>query len=56
MGLSKVWELCGLKYTEGFHDGLSDAKITAECFFRLVKGEKHFEEFKEYEIPKELLE
>lgn len=67
MGLKRVLKLCGLKDNrmhlndkeevdnEGTpHNALEDAKLTAECFSRLIYGKNLFPEYAEYEIPGEL--
>lgn len=36
------------------HNALEDAKLTAECFSRLVYGKNLFEEFSEFKIPEYL--
>ncbi|MBU2104430.1 MAG: 3'-5' exonuclease [Nanoarchaeota archaeon] len=66
MGLSKILEFCGLPderlqikdeeiIKEGKpHNALEDAKLTAECFSRLMFGKNLFPEFIKFEVPKEL--
>ncbi len=67
MGLHKVLEFCGMKDNrmnldekdevekEGTpHNALEDAKLTAECFSRLINGKNLFPEYSKYEIPEEL--
>ena len=66
MNLSKALELCGLKderiqlngediIKEGkHHNALEDAKLTAECFSRLVYGKNLFPEFSEFPVPEVL--
>lgn len=66
MGLSNVLKFCGLKderikledgkvVKEGkAHNALEDAKLTAECFSRLIYGKGIFEEYKKFKIPEYL--
>jgi len=61
MGLKNILKFCGIEDarighdTEGTpHNALEDAKLTAECFSRLVYGKKLFPEFSKFEIPQEL--
>jgi len=66
MGLHQVLELCGLpdkrlimcngKVAQDgeAHNALKDAKMTAECFSRLMFGKNLFEEYVKFEIPEEL--
>ena len=66
MNLSKALELCGLKderiqlngediIKEGkHHNALEDAKLTAECFSRLVYGKNLFPEFSKFPVPEVL--
>jgi DNA polymerase III epsilon subunit-like protein len=66
MSLSKILELCGLEdkrvsvkdgeiTREGtFHNALEDAKLTAECFSRLIYGKNLFPEFTKFKVPEEL--
>ncbi|MFH1787636.1 MAG: 3'-5' exonuclease [archaeon] len=66
MGLHKVLEFCGIKDNriildgnevekEGKpHNALEDAKLTGECFNRLVFGKNLFSEFAKFEMPEVL--
>jgi len=66
LDLTKILDFCGIpdkrvQVTSGEvkeegtpHNALEDCKLTAECFSRLVYGEKMFEEFEKYEIPEGL--
>lgn len=66
MGLHQVLELCGLPDTrllmkkgqivqEGEpHNALGDAKMEAECFYRLIFGKNLFPEFEKFEVPEVL--
>jgi DNA polymerase III epsilon subunit-like protein len=52
MSMSKVMKFCGLNFERGdIHNALNDAKITAECFSRLVYGKTLTKEFKKFPIP-----
>jgi DNA polymerase III epsilon subunit-like protein len=63
MGLRNILKLCGIEdprrsvrngdiSKEGKpHNALEDARLTAECFSRLVYGKKLFEEYSNFEIP-----
>lgn len=66
MNLPKILKFCGLKDSrrimkkgeiikEGTpHNALEDAKLTAECFSRLMYRKNLFPEYSEYKIPKVL--
>ena len=67
MGFKRVLEFCGIEDNrihldendevekEGTpHNALEDAKLTAECFSRLMNGKNLFQEYAKYEIPEEL--
>ncbi|MCK4553221.1 3'-5' exonuclease [Candidatus Pacearchaeota archaeon] len=66
MGLKNILKLCGIEDTrrsvregeisrEGKpHNALEDAKLTAECFSRLIYGKNLFPEYAKFEIPMEL--
>ena len=61
MGLRNILKLCGIQdtrrgqITEGTsHNALEDAKLTAECFSRLMFGKNLFEEYAKFEIQQEL--
>ena len=54
MGLTKIIELCGMKDNRQAHNALEDAKLTGECFYRLLKGKNLFPEYAEFEIPEVL--
>jgi len=67
MNLSAILELCGLPddrinmtgsevVKQGkSHNALEDCKLTGECFYRLIRGEKLFSEYSNYKIPGVLL-
>jgi DNA polymerase III epsilon subunit-like protein len=67
MSLGKIIDISGMKderiqvisgevEKEGKpHNALSDCKLTAECFSRIVYGKNLFDEFAEFDIPKYLL-
>lgn len=54
MNLKHILEMCGMKDNRKEHNALEDAKLTAECFSRLVFGEKFLDEYEEFEIPEDL--
>jgi len=67
MGLSNVLKFCGIEdprkiiertgelIKEGKpHNALEDAKLEAECFSRLIKGENLLPEFSKFKIPEYL--
>ncbi|MBU2053030.1 MAG: 3'-5' exonuclease [Nanoarchaeota archaeon] len=55
MGLSNILKFCGfLGDPREYHNALEDAKLTAECFSRLVDGKNLFPEFSKFEIPRYL--
>ncbi len=66
MGLTNILKFCGLedkriKMKEGEveqegtpHNGLEDAKLTAECFSRLIYGKSLLDEFLQYKISEYL--
>ena len=61
MGLRNILNLCGIqderrgRETEGTpHNALEDAKLTGECFSRLIFGKNLFPEFNKFEIPEVL--
>ncbi|HLF53838.1 MAG TPA: hypothetical protein VI544_01540, partial [Candidatus Nanoarchaeia archaeon] len=51
MSLSKVLELCGMQDNRKAHNGLEDAKLTAECFSRLIYGKGLLPEYSQFELP-----
>ncbi len=54
MGLGNILKLCGMEDNRESHNALEDAKLTAECFSRLMFGKNLFSEFNKFEIPQEL--
>jgi len=54
MGLTNILKFCGMEDNRKAHNALEDAKLTAECFSRLMYGENLFQEYSQYEIPEEL--
>ncbi|MDD5191915.1 MAG: 3'-5' exonuclease [Candidatus Nanoarchaeia archaeon] len=51
MGLTNTLDFCGIKDNRGAHNALEDAKLTAECFSRLVYGKGLFPEYSKFKIP-----
>jgi DNA polymerase III epsilon subunit-like protein len=54
MGLPNVLFFCGMQDNRDKHNALEDAKLTAECFYRIVYGKNFLKEFEQYPIPKHL--
>jgi len=54
MGLTNIIKLCGMEDNRKAHNALEDAKLTGECFFRLINGENLFPEYSKYEITEVL--
>ncbi len=54
MGLSNILKLCGLEDNRKAHNALEDAKLTGECFYRLIEGKNLFPEYSKYSIPEVL--
>ena len=50
-GLSNLLEFVGMKDIRDKHNALEDAKLEAECFFRVVYGEGFFEEYEKFAVP-----
>ena len=56
LGLPKILRLCGIDFKGPIpHNALEDAKITAECFSRLINGKSILKEFEDYPVPEYLL-
>ena len=53
MGLSNILKLCGMQDNRKEHNALEDAKLTAECFSRLIYGKSLFPEYSQFTIPQE---
>ncbi len=51
MGLSNIIAFCGMKDERTVHNALEDARITGECFARIVFGKNLFADYDKYEIP-----
>jgi len=51
MNLTKVLKFCGMKDERKKHNALEDAKLTAECFSRLIHGKNLFKEFDKSKVP-----
>jgi DNA polymerase III epsilon subunit-like protein len=56
MTLSNVLFFCGMKDLRDKHNALEDAKLTAECFSRIVYCKTFLKEFEQYPLPKYLEE
>lgn len=55
MGLTNVMKFCGMKDERKIHNALEDAKLTAECFSRLLYGKNLFPEYERFKLPKYLI-
>jgi len=53
-GLKQIIPFCGMIDDRKFHNALEDAKLTAECFSRVLKGKNLLKEFEKYPIPEYL--
>ena len=51
MGLKNILEFVGMKDERKAHNALEDAKLTAECFSRLVYGKNLLPEYAVFKIP-----
>jgi DNA polymerase III subunit epsilon len=51
MGLSKILIFVGMKDNRKEHNALEDAKLTAECFSRIVYGKNLIDLYKQADIP-----
>ena len=56
MNLSSVLTFCGMIDTRAAHNALEDARLTGECFSRIVFGKNLFNEFSIFPIPSYLKE
>ena len=55
MGLRATLKLVGMEDPRNAHNALEDAKLTAECFSRIVYGKNILEEYSKFKIPSYLL-
>ncbi|MEJ2267809.1 MAG: 3'-5' exonuclease [Nanoarchaeota archaeon] len=51
LGLTEILKFCGIEDERNVHNALEDAKLTAECFFRLIHGKNLFSCFEKFKIP-----
>ena len=51
MGLTNILEFCGIEDKRKEHNALEDAKLTAECFARIIDGKALFPEYSQFKIP-----
>jgi len=54
MNLSNMLFFCGMKDNREKHNALEDAKLTAECFYRIVYCKTFLKEFEQYQLPEYL--
>ena len=54
MGLTNILKLCGMEDNRQVHNALEDAKLTAECFSRLMYGKNLLEEYNKFPVPEVL--
>jgi len=54
MGLTNILKFCGMTDNRKAHNALEDAKLTGECFSRLIYGKNIFPEYAGFEIPERL--
>ena len=55
MGLKNILNFCGMTDNRKAHNALEDAKLTGECFYRLIQGKNIFPEYSKNKIPEILL-
>src|SRR3989344_1012778 len=55
MGLANILKFCGMADNREAHNALEDARLTAECFSRILDGKSLFKAYKGYKIPRDLL-
>ena len=55
MGLANILKLCGMEDNRKAHNALEDARLTGECFYRLLLGKNIFPEYSKHKIPRVLL-
>ena len=53
-GLKYLFPFCGIPDKRGFHNALEDAKLTAECFSRILQGKTLLKEYEKFSIPEYL--
>jgi DNA polymerase-3 subunit epsilon len=51
MNLTNILFFCGMKDNRDKHNALEDAKLTAECFYRIVYCKTFLKEFEQYPLP-----
>jgi DNA polymerase III epsilon subunit-like protein len=51
MKLSNILSFVGMRDNRDAHNALEDAKLTSECFYRIVYGKLFFDEYSPYSIP-----
>ena len=54
MDLTTILNFCGMQDNRRAHNALEDAKLTAECFSRLIYGKNLLKEYSQYKIPAHL--
>jgi DNA polymerase III epsilon subunit-like protein len=54
MNLSNILFFCGIQDKRDKHNALEDAKLTAECFIRILYGKNFLKEFEQYSVPQHL--
>ena len=55
MNLPNILKFCGILDNRNKHNALEDAKLTAECFSRLLNGKVLFNEYEKYPVPNYLM-
>lgn len=51
MNLTNILNFVGIKDSREAHNALEDARLTAECFSRLIFGKNLIREYKQFQIP-----
>ena len=51
MGLPNILNFCGMQDNRKEHNALEDARLTAECFNRIMFGKKLLKEYDDYVLP-----
>jgi len=55
LGLGEILHYVGIRYGDGRHTAIENAKLEAEAFSRLIHGRALFDEYREFEVPPSLL-
>jgi DNA polymerase III epsilon subunit-like protein len=51
MGLGNILKFCGIAHERKIHNAMEDAKLTSECFSRILYGKNLLDDYAKFRVP-----